>query len=200
MRITKDLDEDIAGRAVIVVEDIIDTGLTLNYLLGVLRSRGPASLEVCVLLDKDVRRIVDLPDRVPRVLDTRPLRRRVRPRPPSAAAQPALHRRTAAGGDRVGMRRRLLIALALVAAVLVAGTIGYVVDRGVAAARRAVHDGHHRRHGRLPRGAAAVRRRQGRSPWRSILGGVGAIGFAFATVRRLPRRGPSAGITWRRSA
>jgi hypoxanthine phosphoribosyltransferase len=61
VRITKDLDEDIGGRAVIVVEDIIDTGLTLNYLLGVLRSRGPASLEVCVLLDKDVRRIVDLP-------------------------------------------------------------------------------------------------------------------------------------------
>lgn len=61
VRITKDLDEDIAGRAVIVVEDIIDTGLTLNYLLGVLRARGPASLEVCVLLDKDRRRIVDLP-------------------------------------------------------------------------------------------------------------------------------------------
>jgi hypoxanthine phosphoribosyltransferase len=61
VRITKDLDEDLGGRAVIVVEDIIDTGLTLNYLLGVLRQRDPASLEVCVLLDKDVRRIVDLP-------------------------------------------------------------------------------------------------------------------------------------------
>jgi hypoxanthine phosphoribosyltransferase len=61
VRITKDLDESIEGRAVLVVEDIIDTGLTLNYLLGVLRSRGPASLEVCVLLDKDIRRIVDLP-------------------------------------------------------------------------------------------------------------------------------------------
>lgn len=61
VRITKDLDEDIAGRAVLVVEDIIDTGLTLNYLLGVLRQREPASMEVCVLLDKDVRRIVDLP-------------------------------------------------------------------------------------------------------------------------------------------
>lgn len=61
VRITKDLDEDVSGRPVIVVEDIIDTGLTLNYLLGVLRGHGPASLEVCVLLDKDVRRIVDLP-------------------------------------------------------------------------------------------------------------------------------------------
>jgi hypoxanthine phosphoribosyltransferase len=61
VRITKDLDEDIEGASVLVVEDIIDTGLTLNYLLSVLRSRGPASIEVAVLLDRDVRRIVDLP-------------------------------------------------------------------------------------------------------------------------------------------
>ena len=61
VRILKDLSTSIAGRDVIVVEDIIDTGLTLNYLLGVLRARRPLSLEVCVLLDKDVRRIVDLP-------------------------------------------------------------------------------------------------------------------------------------------
>lgn len=61
VRITKDLDEDIDGKAVLVVEDIIDTGLTLNYLLGVLRQREPSSLEVAVLLDRDVRRIVDLP-------------------------------------------------------------------------------------------------------------------------------------------
>jgi hypoxanthine phosphoribosyltransferase len=61
VRITKDLDEDIDGRHVLVVEDVIDTGLTLNYLLGVLRARGPASLEVAVLLDRDQRRIADLP-------------------------------------------------------------------------------------------------------------------------------------------
>ncbi len=61
VRITKDLDEDIEGAHVLVVEDIIDTGLTLNYLLGVLRSRDPASLEVAVLLDRDQRRIADLP-------------------------------------------------------------------------------------------------------------------------------------------
>jgi hypoxanthine phosphoribosyltransferase len=61
VRITKDLDEDIEDAAVLVVEDIIDTGLTLNFLLDVLRQRKPADLEVCVLLDKDVRRIVDLP-------------------------------------------------------------------------------------------------------------------------------------------
>lgn len=61
VRITKDLDEDIEGAHVLVVEDIIDTGLTLNYLLSVLRSRRPASLEVAVFLDRDQRRIADLP-------------------------------------------------------------------------------------------------------------------------------------------
>ncbi len=61
VRITKDLDDPIDGRHVIVVEDIIDTGLTLNYLLRMLKARQPAGLEVCTLLDKDVRRIVDLP-------------------------------------------------------------------------------------------------------------------------------------------
>jgi hypoxanthine phosphoribosyltransferase len=60
VRIVKDLDEDIGGQDVIVVEDIIDTGLTLSYLLGVLESREPASLEVCTLLDRSVRRIVPM--------------------------------------------------------------------------------------------------------------------------------------------
>ncbi|MDZ4654507.1 MAG: hypoxanthine phosphoribosyltransferase [Coriobacteriia bacterium] len=60
VRITKDLDDPIEGRHVLVVEDIIDTGLTLHYLLGVLRQRRPASIEVCTLLDKDARRIADL--------------------------------------------------------------------------------------------------------------------------------------------
>jgi hypoxanthine phosphoribosyltransferase len=61
VRITKDLDEDIEGRDVLIVEDIIDTGLTLNYLLKVLRSRAPRSLQVAVLLDRDQRRIADVP-------------------------------------------------------------------------------------------------------------------------------------------
>lgn len=61
VRIEQDLSTDIAGRHVLVVEDIIDTGLTLNYLLRVLRARMPASLRVCTLFDKDVRRIVDMP-------------------------------------------------------------------------------------------------------------------------------------------
>ncbi|HVG22478.1 MAG TPA: hypoxanthine phosphoribosyltransferase [Blastocatellia bacterium] len=61
VRITKDLDESIQGRHVLLVEDIIDTGLTGNYLLQTLRRRDPASIRVCALLDKSVRRIIDLP-------------------------------------------------------------------------------------------------------------------------------------------
>jgi hypoxanthine phosphoribosyltransferase len=57
VRILKDLDQDIGGEDVLVVEDIIDTGLTLSYLLTTLRARRPASLEVCTLLDRAVRRI-----------------------------------------------------------------------------------------------------------------------------------------------
>jgi hypoxanthine phosphoribosyltransferase len=60
VRIVKDLDEDIGGRDVIVVEDIVDTGLTLTYLLSVLESRHPASIAICTLLDKSVRRITPL--------------------------------------------------------------------------------------------------------------------------------------------
>ena len=63
VRILLDVDADLAGRDVILVEDIVDTGLTLRYLLGVLRARGPASLEVCTLLDKSARRIVPLTPR-----------------------------------------------------------------------------------------------------------------------------------------
>jgi hypoxanthine phosphoribosyltransferase len=63
VRITKDLDEAIEGRNVLLVEDIIDTGLTANYLLQALRRRGPASVNICALLDKSARRIIDLPIR-----------------------------------------------------------------------------------------------------------------------------------------
>ncbi len=61
VRITKDLEESITGRHVLLVEDIIDTGLTANYLLRVLRERTPASIDICTLLDKSARRIIDLP-------------------------------------------------------------------------------------------------------------------------------------------
>src|SRR6202451_2599219 len=52
VRILKDLDTDISGKHVLVVEDIVDSGLTLSWLIGNLRSRGPASVQVCVLLRK----------------------------------------------------------------------------------------------------------------------------------------------------
>lgn len=61
VRIVKDLDEDIAGRDVVIVEDIVDTGLTLNYLRRTLEARGTRSLRTVTLLDKAVRRIVPVP-------------------------------------------------------------------------------------------------------------------------------------------
>jgi hypoxanthine phosphoribosyltransferase len=63
VRILKDLDASIAGRDVLLVEDIVDSGLTLHYLLKSLRARDPRSLEVCALLTKPERRRVDLPIR-----------------------------------------------------------------------------------------------------------------------------------------
>jgi hypoxanthine phosphoribosyltransferase len=61
VRIVKDLEMDIGGRDVVLVEDIVDTGLTVTYLLGELDRRAPGSVEVCALLDKSVRRIVPVP-------------------------------------------------------------------------------------------------------------------------------------------
>jgi hypoxanthine phosphoribosyltransferase len=63
VRILKDLDASIQGRDVLIVEDIIDSGLTLQYLMRNLRARGPASLEVCALLTKPERLRVDLSPR-----------------------------------------------------------------------------------------------------------------------------------------
>ena len=60
VRILKDLRGEIAGRDVLVVEDIVDTGFTLHHVRNLLMSRGPARLEVCVLLDKPSRREVDI--------------------------------------------------------------------------------------------------------------------------------------------
>jgi len=63
VRILKDLDAPIEARHVLIVEDIVDSGLTLSYLFRMLRARGPASLEVCALLTKPERREVDMPIR-----------------------------------------------------------------------------------------------------------------------------------------
>jgi len=63
VRVTKDMDLPVTGRNVIFVEDVVDTGLTLNYLVNSLRARQPASLEVCILFNKVTRRLIDLPVR-----------------------------------------------------------------------------------------------------------------------------------------
>jgi hypoxanthine phosphoribosyltransferase len=63
VRLLKDLDQPIEGRDVLVVEDVIDTGLTLNYILRILRARHPASLTVATLIDKPAHRLIELPIR-----------------------------------------------------------------------------------------------------------------------------------------
>jgi len=63
VRILKDLDAPLEGRDVLIVEDIVDSGLTLQYLMRTLEARGPASLEVCALLTKPERRRVETPAR-----------------------------------------------------------------------------------------------------------------------------------------
>jgi len=62
VRITKDLEETIEGRHVLIAEDIIDTGLTLNYLTKTLKQRNPASLKICTLLNKQARRLMEVED------------------------------------------------------------------------------------------------------------------------------------------
>jgi len=61
VRIVKDLEESIENRHVLIVEDIVDTGLTLGYLIKALKLRKPASIRTCTLLDKPVRRILEVP-------------------------------------------------------------------------------------------------------------------------------------------
>jgi len=61
VRIIKDLDEDVTGKHLLLVEDIIDSGLTLKYLYDNLKSRNPASVRICTLLNKPSRRKVDVP-------------------------------------------------------------------------------------------------------------------------------------------
>jgi hypoxanthine phosphoribosyltransferase len=61
VRLIKDLEIPISGRDVLFVEDVVDTGLTLNYLLHTLKSQHPASLEVCVLFNKSKHRLIDIP-------------------------------------------------------------------------------------------------------------------------------------------
>jgi hypoxanthine phosphoribosyltransferase len=63
VRIARDIDYPIEGRHVVLVEDIVNTGLTLDYLLSELRDRGPASIDIVTLLDRPGRRLVEVPVR-----------------------------------------------------------------------------------------------------------------------------------------
>jgi hypoxanthine phosphoribosyltransferase len=76
VRIAKDLDDPIQDEDVLLIEDIVDTGLTTRYLLQTLAGRSPRSIAICTLLDRTVRRIVP----VPLLRDPRPVRGRLRPR------------------------------------------------------------------------------------------------------------------------
>ena len=60
VRVTKDIDVPVKGRNVILIEDIVDTGITLNYMLNHLAEKEPASLAVCTLLDRKARRLADV--------------------------------------------------------------------------------------------------------------------------------------------
>ena len=65
VRVTKDLTDDINGASVLLVEDVVDTGLTVNYVLSLLRAHNPGQLDVCALLDKPARRIAASVDSAP---------------------------------------------------------------------------------------------------------------------------------------
>ncbi len=60
VKLIKDLDESVTGQHVIIVEDIVDTGLTLNYLKNLLANRDPADIRICALLSKPARRLIDV--------------------------------------------------------------------------------------------------------------------------------------------
>ena len=115
VRILKDLDMSIEGRNVLVVEDIIDSGLTLSYLLRNLEAREPASLEICALLTKPERREIDVHCRYIGLRDPEPVRDRLRPRLRRALPKPPLRRRPPGragrpgGGDLVARRNEILI-------------------------------------------------------------------------------------------
>ena len=108
VRILKDLSSSISGKDVLIVEDIIDTGLTLNYLLRYLRGKNPRSLRICALLDKPARRLVEIPIDYLGFDDPGRVRGRLRPRLQRVLPQPAVHRRAPSRALRDDMTRRAL--------------------------------------------------------------------------------------------
>ena len=92
VRVLKDLDSSLEGRHVIIVEDIVDTGLTLHYLQDMLRARAPKSLRTACLLSKPSRRKVDVTGGLHRVHHRGSLRGRLRAGLRGEVPQPAVHR------------------------------------------------------------------------------------------------------------
>ncbi len=107
VRILKDLDREIQGRDVLIVEDIIDSGLTLNYLLKNLRSRRPATLEVCALLYKPEQLKADIEVKIRRLRHPERVRGRVRAGLRRALPQPAVRGHAEARGVPRPVRRLL---------------------------------------------------------------------------------------------
>ena len=107
VRILKDLDVSIEGRNVLVVEDIIDSGLTLSYLLRNLEAREPASLEICALLTKPSRREIDIHDPLHGLRDPEQVRDRVRARLRRALPESAIRRRSPGRARRAGRGDRV---------------------------------------------------------------------------------------------
>ena len=93
VRLLKDLDTTLDGRNVVIVEDIVDTGLTLTYLQDILRARGPKTLRTACLLSKPSRRQVDVKVEYIGFDDRGSLRRRLRPRLRGTVSQPPVYRR-----------------------------------------------------------------------------------------------------------
>ena len=92
VRLLKDLDTDITGRHVLIVDEIIDTGLTLSWLINNLGSRNAASVEICTLLRKPEALTMPVEREVHRLGHPQRVRRRLRPRLPAEVPQPARHR------------------------------------------------------------------------------------------------------------
>ena len=128
VRVTKDLSDDVAGASVILVEDVVDTGLTVNYVYSLLKARGARASRSARCSTS--RRVASRrAHRVPRLRDARPLPRRLRARPRRPLPEPALHRGAA---RRVGpaMSRRVVLPLGILVGVLVVGVAGYMLIEG----------------------------------------------------------------------